>query len=191
MGRRKPGKPRKGRASEQGITRRRLRIYQKGDQIKALSGDRWDVTSQDAKGVWCRVSFAGGSPTCKCAYHATGKGCRCKHIAAVEHALLISSEAALGRKIDIGEQDLACPDCGAKKYSRDGWYATAGTRRGRGTSASHASGGSGDNPGFEYRQVPRPYIITLAPMLPGMGMAVAGVQMTLKHLGRYGCMRTP
>ena len=30
-------KLRKGRASEQGITRRGLDIYQKGDQIKALS----------------------------------------------------------------------------------------------------------------------------------------------------------
>ena len=111
MGHRKPRKPRKGRASEQSITRRGLRIYQRGDQIKALSGDRRDMASQGTKGVWCRVSFAGESPACEC---------RCKHIAAVKHALLISSEAALGKKIGIMEQDLACPDCGTKKYSRDG-----------------------------------------------------------------------
>ncbi len=120
MGHRKPRKPRKGRASEQSITRRGLDIYQKGDQIKALSGDRWDVASQGTEGAWYRVSLAGESPACECAYHTTGKGCRCKHIAAVEHVLLISSEAALGRKIDIREQDLACPDCKEKKYSRDG-----------------------------------------------------------------------
>ena len=54
-----PGNPERGRASEQSITRRGLRIYQRGDQIKALSGDRWDVASQGTEGVWCRVSFAG------------------------------------------------------------------------------------------------------------------------------------
>ena len=50
------------------------------------------------------ASFAGESPTCECAYHTTGKGCRCKHIAAVEHTLLISSEAAFGKKVDVKEQ---------------------------------------------------------------------------------------
>ena len=91
MERKKPQKPRRGRVSEQCITRRGLCIYQKGDQIKALNGNRWDVASQSTEGVWYRVSFAGESPTCECAYHATGKGCRCKHIAAAEHALPISS----------------------------------------------------------------------------------------------------
>ena len=38
-----------------------------------------------------------------------GKGCRCKHIAAVEYALHISSETALGKKIVV-EKDLVCPD---------------------------------------------------------------------------------
>ena len=32
---------------------------------------------------------------CECVYHSTGKGCRRKDMAAVEHDLLISSEAAL------------------------------------------------------------------------------------------------
>ena len=113
-------KPRKGRASEQSITRRGLDIYQKGDQIKTLSGNRWDVASQGTEDAWYRVPLAGKSPTCECAYHATGEGCRCKHIAAAWHALLISSEATLGKKVDVREHDLACPDCGAKKYSRDG-----------------------------------------------------------------------
>ena len=57
-------KPRKGRATEQRITLRGLHIYQKGDQIKTLSGNRWDVASQGTEGVWYRVSFAGESPTC-------------------------------------------------------------------------------------------------------------------------------
>ena len=70
-----------------------LRICQKGDQIKTLTEHRWDVAPQNEEGVWYRVSFAGESPTCECAYHTTGKGCRCKHIAAVEHELPILSEA--------------------------------------------------------------------------------------------------
>ena len=173
-------KPRKGRASEYSITRRGLRIYQKGDQTKALSGDRWDVASQGTEGVWYRVSFAGKSPTCECAYHTTGKRCRCKHIAAVKHALLISPKAALGRKVDVREQDLACPDCGAKKYSRDGWYHGRHEKRQR-YKCTVCRRRFRDNLGFEYRQVPRLYI-TLALMLSGMGMAAANVQMTLKHL---------
>ena len=109
MGRKKPRKPRNGRASEQCITRRGLRIHQKGDQIKTLTGHRWDVASQSEEGVWYRVSFAGDSPTCECAYHTTGKGCRCKHIAAVEHTLLISSDATFGKKVDVKEKESVLP----------------------------------------------------------------------------------
>ena len=54
MGRKKLRKPRKGRTSEQCITRRGLRIYQKGDQIKTLTGHRWNVASQGTEGVWYR-----------------------------------------------------------------------------------------------------------------------------------------
>lgn len=39
-----------------------------------------------------------------------------------------------------------------------------------------------DNLGFEYRHVPRPYIV-LALMVWGMGMPAGNIQMTLKHLG--------
>ena len=80
------------------------------------------MASQSTEGSWYRVSFAGESPTCECAYNITGTGCRCKHIAAVEQALLISPEATLGRKVDVREQDLACPYCKEKRYSHDGWY---------------------------------------------------------------------
>lgn len=58
---------------------------------------------------------------CGCAYHTAGKGCRREHIAAVEHTLPISYEAALGKKADV-KGDLLCPDCKEKKYIRDGWY---------------------------------------------------------------------
>ena len=71
MERKKPRKPRRGRASEQSIMRRGLRIYQKGDQIRALTGNRWDVASQDTEGVWYRISFAGESPTCECIVEAS------------------------------------------------------------------------------------------------------------------------
>lgn len=111
MGCKKPRKLRKGRASEQDITRRGLHIYQKGDQIKYLGGNRWDVTSQSTEDTRYRVSFAGKSPMCECTHHTTGKGCRCKHIAAVEHTLFISSEAALGKKVDIKKQHMVCPHC--------------------------------------------------------------------------------
>ena len=62
MERKKLRKPRKGRASGNGIPRRGLHIYQKGDQIKTLTGNRWDVASQGTEGAWCRVSFAGEGP---------------------------------------------------------------------------------------------------------------------------------
>ena len=104
------------------MTRRGLHIYQKGDHIKDLGRNRWDVASQGMKGVWYRVSFAGESPTCECIHHITGKGCRCKHMAAIEHTLLISSEATLGKKVDIKKQYLVCPDCKKEEYTRDGWY---------------------------------------------------------------------
>ena len=181
MGRRKPRKPRKGRASEQAITRRGLHIYQKGDQIKALTGNRWDVASQGTEGVWHRVSFAGKSPTCECPYHTTGKGCRCKHIAAVEHTLLISSEAALGKKVDVKEKELVCPDCKKGEHTRDGWYHGKHEKRQR-YKCTVCKRRFRDNLGFEYSQVPRLYI-TLALMLSGMGMAAANIQMTLRHLG--------
>ncbi len=58
MGRKKPRKPRNGRTSEQSMTRRGLRIYQKGDQIKTLTGHRWDVASQSEEGVRYGASFA-------------------------------------------------------------------------------------------------------------------------------------
>ena len=151
-----------------------------GDQIKALIGNRWDVASQGTKGVLYRVSFAGEGHICGCAYHTTGKGCRRKHIAAVEHALLISPEAALGKKIDIREQVLACPDCGTK-YSSDVWYHGRHEKR-HGYKCVICKRRFGDNLGFEYRQVSRLYIM-LTLMLSGMGMTAANIRMTLKHLG--------
>lgn len=59
MGHKKPCRePQKGKASEQATTHHKPRIYRKGDQIRTLSGNRWDVTSQSMNGEWYRVSFA-------------------------------------------------------------------------------------------------------------------------------------
>ena len=127
------------------------------------------------------VSFAGESPTCECAYHTTGKGCRCKHIAAVEHTLLISSEATLGKKVDVKGKELCCPGCKKKEYTRDGWYHGKHEKRQRYRCVT-CGRRFRDNLGFEYRQVPRLYI-TLALMLSGMGTSAANIQMTLRHLG--------
>ena len=165
MERKKPRKPRKGRASEQCITRRGLHIHQKGDQIRALTGNRWDVASQGTEGVWYRVSFAGESPTCECAYHTTGKGCRCKHIAAVEHAKHGARPAGRARGAGANTSRRSSTRCSYRPrppsarswLRRRAWRAqtarkrrtpatdgtTAGTRRGRGTGAPHAGGGSG------------------------------------------------
>ena len=93
-----------------------------GDHIKDIGGNQWDVASQSTEGVWYRVSFADVSPTCECMYYTTGKGCRCKHIAAVEHTLLISSEATLGKKVDIKKQCMMCPHCKKGEYTRDWRY---------------------------------------------------------------------
>ena len=43
-------------------------------------------------------------------------------MAAVQHTLLISSEAALGKKVDIKKQHMVCPHCKKGEYTRDGWY---------------------------------------------------------------------
>ena len=59
MGRKKPRRPRRGRASEQCTTRRGLQIYQKWDRIKTLGGYRWDVASQSERGCGGMVSLAG------------------------------------------------------------------------------------------------------------------------------------
>ena len=44
-----------GVVSEQTITRRGLKICQKGGQIKALTENSWDVASQSTENVWYRV----------------------------------------------------------------------------------------------------------------------------------------
>ena len=179
-GRRNSRKLRKGRVVETAITRRGLRIYQRGGQIKAPKGNRRGVASQSTEGAWCRVSFAGESPTCECAYHTTGKGCRCKHIAAVEHMLLIQSQPAGGKPTAVGGQKLRCPGCKKTKYTPHGRY--HGEHEDRQIYKCSVCGRRfRDNLGFGYRHVPRLYI-TLALMLSGMGMAAANIQMTLRRL---------
>ena len=48
----------KGRATGQAITRRGLRIYQNGDQIKTIDAKNWDVASQSTDGNRSWVRFA-------------------------------------------------------------------------------------------------------------------------------------
>ena len=40
-------------------------------------------------------------------------------MAVVEHLLIISSEAAPGKKISVEEHELRCPECKKKKYVRE------------------------------------------------------------------------
>lgn len=100
--REKSRKPRKGVAPGKDTTPCVLHIFQEGGQTKALSGNRRGVASQGAEGAWHRVSFAGETPTYECAYHATGKGRR--HMAVVEHMLLIRSQSASGKSIAVGRE---------------------------------------------------------------------------------------
>lgn len=76
-------KQRKGSASEQSVDRRGRQIYEKDNQIKPLTRQRRDVASQSEEGVSYMVSLGCGRATCVCPYHVTGKGCRCRHMAAV------------------------------------------------------------------------------------------------------------
>ena len=120
-----------GVVSEQAITHRGLKICQKGDQIKTLTENRWDVASQSTENVWYRVSFDGKAPTCECPYHIKGEGRRCKHIAAIEHVLLISDVASHGKPITIKKPELQCPDCNSISALD---HTLAGTRSDRRTS---------------------------------------------------------
>ena len=100
--REKPRKPRKGGAPGKDTTPCVLHIFQEGDQTKALSGNHRGVASQGAEGAWHRVSFAGETPTCECAYHTAGKGRR--HTAVAERMLLIRSQPAGGKSIAAGRE---------------------------------------------------------------------------------------
>ena len=65
-------------------------------------------------------------------YHTTGKACRCRHIAAIEHLLLMSSEVSLDKKISVKEHELKCPKC-EKKITSVTDCTMASTKTGRGT----------------------------------------------------------
>ena len=82
---------------------RGLHMYQKDDQIKTLTGNRWDVASRGAGGAWYRASFAGGSTARERPYRTTEKGRR--HAAAVGHALLV--QPVHGGGITVGEREPA------------------------------------------------------------------------------------
>ena len=173
---------RKNGPLQQTTTRRGLRICQKDGQIKALGGDRWDVASQSAKNKWYRVSFACDGPTCDCKYYATGRGRRCKHIAAVEQLLSTSSEPAPTEHVVIEEQGVGCPKCKRKDYARDG------TCRGRYEDRQLYRCPCGrqfrDNLGVEYRQMPRRFITAILLLYgAGGGVSVANTRALLGHFG--------
>ena len=138
------------------------------------------MASQGTEGVWCRVSFAGESPTCECAYHTTGRGAGAD-ISRRSNTCCPYREAALGKKIVVEEKDLVCPECKKKKYTRDGWYHDKHEKRQR-YKCTVCKRRFRDNLGFEYHRVPRLYT-TLALMLSGMEMVAANIQVTPRHLG--------
>ena len=127
------------------------------------------------------MSLACGRPTCECAYHTTGKGCRCKGMAAVECLVLAEDESPRAGKTVIGEKDLECPKCHRSEYVRNGRDRCRSGERQR-----YLCKGCGrrfrDNLGFERRHV-SPMYITLALLLNGMGLSPANIQIALGHLG--------
>ena len=171
---------RRGKVSQKTITRRGLRICQKDGQIKALSGDRWDVASQSVNDEWYRVSMSLEGPTCECKYHATGRGRRCKHIAAVEQLLSISSEPAPAEHIVIEEQEMRCPKCKCMDYTRDGIY--HGKYEDKQLYRCSCGRQFRDNLGVEYRQIPKKFITAIL-LLYGAGVSVPNIRALLKHFG--------
>ena len=171
---------RKSGPSQQTITRRGLRICQKGGQIKTLGDDRWDVASQSAEDEWYRVSFGCNSPTCERICHATGRGRGRERTAAVERPLAISSKPAPRGREAIGERESRRPDCGLKDPNFDGVY------RGRYEDVQRYGRPRGrrfrDNLGVEYRQIPRKFITAIL-MQSGAGASVANIQALLAHFG--------
>lgn len=172
---------RKGRVSEEVITRRGLAIYQKGGQIKAISKTSWDVASQNTEGKQYRVSFATSAPTCECRYHSTGNGSRCKHISAVEHLMLAEAESSHNEKVIIREQKLACPKCNKTEYVRNGKEKTKSGEKQR-YLCKNCGRRFRDNLGFEGRHT-APVYITLSLMLYGAGMSIFNAQVILSHMG--------
>ena len=149
------GKPRKGRGLGAGHHAPRAPHMPEGRPDQDPDREPLGRGLPGCGGAWYRVSFAGESPTCRCSYHATGKGCRCRHMAAVEHDLPMSSEAALGRKVGINEHEPKCPGCKKRKYARDGWYTGKHEKRRR-CRCAVCGRQFRDIPGLEYRRVPRP-----------------------------------
>ena len=171
---------RRGKVSQKTITRRGLRICQKDGQIKALGGDRWDVASQSVNDEWYWVFMSLEGPTCECKYHATGRGRRCKHVAAVEQLLSISSEPAPAEHIVIEEQEMRCPKCKRKDYIRDG--TCHGTYEDKQMYRCSCGRQFRDNLGVEYRQIPKKFITAIL-LLYGAGVSVPNIGALLKHFG--------
>ena len=171
---------RRGKVSQKTITRRGLRICQKDGQIKALSGDRWDVASQSVNNERYRVSMSLEGPTCECKYHATGRGRRCKHIAAVEQLLSISSEPAPAEHIVIEEQEMRCSKFKRKDYTRDGIY--HGKYEDKQPYGRSCGRQFRDNLGVEYRQIPKKFITAIL-LLYGAGASVPNIRALPNNFG--------
>ena len=169
-----------GIVSEQTITRHGLKICQKGGQIKILTENSWDVASQSMKGAWYRVSFTGDAPTCECPYHTMGGGRRCKHIAAIEHILLISKELSHDKRITIEKPEVQCPNCNSKEYTLDG---PSGKHVKQQKYKCRICGRQfRDNLGMAHQQMPLAHIILIL-TLSGSGLSVDGIQLAFNSLG--------
>ena len=97
---------RKGRTTQQNIDSSGREIYEKGGQITVLTDKRCDVKSQTVEGKTYRVSYGLDKFTCECPYHIHGKGCRCKHIAAVQYMLLQETKSSSKGERIIDEAEL-------------------------------------------------------------------------------------
>ncbi len=168
------------KTSEKSITESGLRIYKKGDQIRTLANKRWDVASESVESRWYRASFDGNRPTCECAYHTTGKRCRCKHIAAIEHLILSETKSGCSERDNkeevIGKPVQECPKCHSKEFVCNGLYTGKSAKKQR-YKCKECSHRFRDNRGFEYRHT-SPMYITLCLLLYGAGLSVVSVHST-------------
>ena len=172
---------RKGRTTQQKIDKSGREIYEKGGQITVLTDKQCDVKSQTDEDKTYRVSYGLDKFTCECPYHLHGKGCRCKHIAAVQYMLLQETKSPPKEEKSIDEVELKCPKCKSKEYVKNGKDKECKSGEKQRYKCKKCKRRFRDNLGFEHRQTASLFI-TLVLMLNGMRIAPFRIQMVLQHL---------
>ena len=105
------GKSRKNASPWKKIEAKAEEIFSAGDQIKKLSDERWQVSSQSVAGRSYVVSFGMKGSSCECGYNRKRKGARCKHIVAVEvHIMSQKDPTTSPAGTVLGRAEVKCPN---------------------------------------------------------------------------------